>query len=272
MNNDYTISISTTPAEGNGALPVEYPADSADATDGTPATPVVGAQNEGQPQEPERPEPRQAARLVNLVVASAELFKSPADEAYATVTVGHHRETHAVTSSAFKRYLATRYYDRHDSPPDPMALKSALGVIEGRALIRGEVKEVFVRVGARNDTVYLDLGNKTWDVIEITRTGWRPAKKPPVKFRRPAGMQALPMPEPGGSINELRPFLNLESDEDFVLVVAFLVGALLPTGPYAHLQLVGEQGSGKSSLARVVRDLVDPNTVPLRGRSGVSVI
>ena len=50
------------------------------------------------------------------------------------------------------------------------------------------------------------------------------------------------------------------------MVVAFLVGALLPTGPYAHLQLVGEQGSGKSSLARIVRDLVDPNTVPLRGQ------
>ena len=205
MNDDFNNIIPGTPADGNGDPLGHHNADSADATDGASATPVVGAPNEGQPQEPERrdPPPPQAARLVNLVVSKAELFKSPADKAYATVTVGQHRETHAVTSSTFKRYLATRYYDRHDSPPDPMALKSALGVIEGRALIRGKVKEVFVRVGARNNTVYLDLGNTTWDVIEITRTGWRPAKKPLVKFRHPAGMQALPTPEPGGSINEL---------------------------------------------------------------------
>ena len=79
-------------------------------------------------------------------------------------------------------------------------------------------------------------------------------------------MQPLPMSERGGDINELRPFLNLATNDDFVLVVAFLVGALLPSGPYAHLQLVGEQGSAKSTLARVLRDLIDPNTVPLRGQ------
>ena len=206
-----------------------------------------------------------AARLVTLI-AKEDLFRSPADEAYVTVTVGQHRETHPVTSTTFKRYFAARYYDRYSAPPDPTALKSALDVIEGHALFRGDIKEVFVRVGGHNGKVYLDLGDQTWDVMEISRTGWYPVKEAPIKFRRPAGMQPLPKPERGGSIDELRPFLNLASEEDFILVVAFLVGTLLPTGPYAHLQLVGEQGSGKSSLARIVRSLVDSNTVPLRGQ------
>ena len=177
-----------------------------------------------------------------------------------------HHETHLVTSAGFERYLSALYYRIYGTPPDPTALKSALGVIEGHARFSGDTKDVFVRVGGRVGNVYLDLANKNWDVIMISRTGWRLADKAAIKFRRPPGMQPLPMPEKGRNINDLRPFLNLATNDDFVLVVAFLVGALLPSGPYAHLQLVGEQGSAKSTLARVLRDLIDPNTVPLRGQ------
>ena len=79
----------------------------------------------------------------------------------------------------------------------------------------------------------------------------------PVKFLRSRGMQALPEPEPGETIERLREFVNVESDEkgdpDFRLLVAWLVAALRPSGPYPVLILVGQQGSAKSSLARVCR-------------------
>ena len=41
--------------------------------------------------------------------------------------------------------------------------------------------------------------------------GWRIAEDPPVRFRRSAGMQPLPLPVQGGSIESLAPFLNLAS-------------------------------------------------------------
>jgi hypothetical protein len=37
-----------------------------------------------------------------------------------------------------------------------------------------------------------------------------------------------------------------------------------PCGPYPVLGLMGEQGSGKSSFAKILRSLVDPNTALLR--------
>ena len=75
----------------------------------------------------------------------------------------------------------------------------------------------------------------------------------------------LPLPEPvsGGSINALRPLLNVR-DEDFVLVVAYLVAALRPRGPYPVLALAGEQGTTKSTLPAFVRALIDPNAATLR--------
>lgn len=49
----------------------------------------------------------------------------------------------------------------------------------------------------------------------------------------------------------LRSFLNVRSDQDFVLIVAWLLAALRDRGPYPVLGLSGEQGTAKSTLARL---------------------
>ena len=77
-----------------------------------------------------------------------------------------------------------------------------------------------------------------------------------------------PSPFARGAIEELRPFLNLRSAcspaDDWYLLVAWLTAALRPRGPYPILILGGEQGTGKSTTARFLRALIDPNAVPLR--------
>jgi len=87
---------------------------------------------------------------------------------------------------------------------------------------------------------------------------------PPVRFRRAAGMKALPAPVIGGSIEALRPFLNVKSDNDFVLAVTWALACLRNRGPYPVIALSGEQGSAKSTFSAILRSLLDPNTAPLR--------
>ena len=100
--------------------------------------------------------------------------------------------------------------------------------------------------------------------VEIGPRGWRIADDAPVRFRRPAGMLPLPLPARGGSIEELAPFLNLPNRDDFVLVVAWLLGALRAGGPYPLLAISGEQGSAKTVLSKMLRALVDPSVAPVR--------
>jgi hypothetical protein len=85
-----------------------------------------------------------------------------------------------------------------------------------------------------------------------------------VRFRRAAGMKPLPMPLPGGSVETLRSFLNVRTDNDFVLVVAWVLAILRNRGPYPIIVLSGEQGSAKSTFTAILRALIDPNTAPLR--------
>jgi len=118
--------------------------------------------------------------------------------------------------------------------------------------------------GELNGALYLDLGDETWRAVEIDATGWRVIDNPPVRFRRASGMQPLPIPVSGGSIATLRSFLNVKSETDFVLVVAWALACLRSRGPYPVIVLSGEQGSAKSTFSAILRALLDPNTAPLR--------
>ena len=62
----------------------------------------------------------------------------------------------------------------------------------------------------------------------------------------------------------MRSFLNVQSDADFVLVVAWALACLRNRGPYPVIVLSGEQGSAKSTFSAILRALLDPNTAPLR--------
>ena len=83
-----------------------------------------------------------------------------------------------------------------------------------------------------------------------------------MRFRRCKAMLALPEPQPG-TIDDLRRFVNV-GDDDWPLMLSCGTAAMRPRGPYPILELQGEQGSAKSTVARVWRELVDPNAAPLR--------
>lgn len=215
-----------------------------------------------QVQEPAEPRQSQADLLVELASA-AELFHDPAGDCYATVPVGQHHETHRIRARGFRQWLARRFHEEQGKAPGSQAMQDALTVLEGQALFDGPEHPVHVRLAGHEDKIYFDLCDPAWRAVEIDASGWRIVADPPVKFRRAAGMLPLPVPEPGGNLDELRALLNI-GDGDWRLVVAWLVQALRPTGPYPVLVVNGEQGAAKTTLTRILRALVDPNMAPVR--------
>lgn len=199
-----------------------------------------------------------------LLSEGVRLFHTPDKEAYAKVKIDSHFEIWRMRDATFKRYLAQRIYKELQTVPRTQVLNDVLGSLEGNALFGGPEHDVFIRVAEEKSRIYLDLCNAAWQVVEITKHGWRVLSNSPVRFRRARGMKALCVPQPGGSITELWEFLNLASPDDFVIVLSWLVAALRPKGPYPVLVLQGEAGSAKSTAVKVLRELVDPNTAPLR--------
>jgi hypothetical protein len=164
--------------------------------------------------------PTQADILIDLA-QTAELFHALDETSFADLDINGHRETWPIRTKGFRRWLARRFFDATQGAPSSEALQSALNVIEARPHFDARERVVHVRVGGLDERLYLDLGDATSRAVEIDAAGWRVIDNPPVRFRRAAGMQPLPVPAAGGSIEILRSFLNVQSDNDFVLVVAW---------------------------------------------------
>ena len=207
--------------------------------------------------------PTQADILIDLAETVA-LFHAPDGSGYADLDINGHRETWPIRAKGFRRWLARRFFEETGGAPSSEALQSALNVIEAKAHFDAPERQVYIRVGGLDGRLYLDLGDDAWRAVEIDATGWRIVDNPPVRFRRASGMKAMPIPVGGGSIETLRSFLNVQTDADFVLVVAWALACLRNRGPYPMIVLSGEQGSAKSTFSAILRALLDPNTAPLR--------
>ncbi|MBP7232190.1 MAG: hypothetical protein KBA28_09685 [Syntrophaceae bacterium] len=205
----------------------------------------------------------QAQRLIELA-ADAELFKSPDDQAFATFAVSGHRETSALKSGRFRSWLKRKFYQETDRPPSSQPLQDAIGILESKAIFEGATYQVYTRIAGNGGNVYLDLANQNWEAVEITSSGWQVVQNPSVKFRRPKGMGALPYPAKDGNINLLKKYINLSSDNDFKLVVAWLIGALKQEGSFPLLAFNGEAGAAKSSGSEALKRAIDPASSPLR--------
>lgn len=201
--------------------------------------------------------------LLGIAANDSELWHTPDGAAYATIQVDGHREHWRIRSSTFRQWLGRRFYDQMQRVAGSQTLYDVVNTLEGKARFDGATRDLFVRVAGHDGRIYIDLGDDSWSVIEIDPEGWRIVNDPPVRFRRAKGMSSLPVPVQGGSVSELRRFVNV-SDRHWPLFLGWLVASFRPTGPYPILKLLGEQGSAKTTTARVARLIIDPNTAPVR--------
>jgi hypothetical protein len=129
-----------------------------------------------------------------------------------------------------------------------------------------ETHEVHHRV-ARGTTgqIFVDLHDQNNLVLEVDRDGYRHHDfddELPLFLRTP-GMTALPDPVGVvGNVELLRGFLNFGTENNWYLIIVFILYSLRPLGPYAILVVLGTAGSSKSTFSRILRLLIDPSSVP----------
>jgi hypothetical protein len=161
-----------------------------------------------------------------------------------------HRETWPVRSKRFRGWLRRRYYEATGGALNGQAISSEVDLLEARAQFDAPERSVHIRIAEHDGHVYFDLADEHWRAIEIGPDGWRVNRYPPVRFRRPAGMLPLPVPEQGGSIEALLSLLNLSSPNDFVLVVAWLWRRCDPAAPIHCWRYPGSKARPRPSCRK----------------------
>lgn len=158
--------------------------------------------------------------------------------------------------------LAAAYYKGQGKPPSQGALTDALTVIEGQAS-GADRQDAHLRVGSHASGIVLDLGGVDGRVILVTATGWEIRNRSPVLLKRTKLTARLEEPSEPGDLEPLRDLVNVD-DRHWPLLVGWLVAALLPDLPHPIMLLSGEQGTGKTTAAKLVAGLIDPSPAQVR--------
>jgi len=198
-------------------------------------------------------------RLIELAEKEVlEFFHDEQLEPWACIRVNGHREIHPIYSRAFRDWLAGRLWRTERRSVYNEALRAALSVLAAKARFEGRQCRLHTRAAWHEGGLWIDLTDPAWRAVRITRDGWDVVGDPPILFRRFPHQRPLEVERDGEVI--LPVVLN---EEERLLLTVWLVAAFIPGFPHPVLVLHGPQGAGKSTLARLLRRIVDPSGAEL---------
>lgn len=198
-----------------------------------------------------------------------ELFSSDVTgrrQGYLSRVVDGVRVTYSLDSEQAQHIVRAISADEFKQAIPAQSVRDVIGTLEMEASRSKLRRAVGLRVLEFEGTTLLDLCDDEGKLVRIASDGWKiiSAADVDVRFLRCAGMQALPVPVRGGSLDELRKLLNIKSKDDWLLLVGVITDAYRPATAFPTLMITGQAGSGKSTATRLIRGLLDPNSTPLR--------
>lgn len=176
--------------------------------------------------------------------------------------VDQHAEAHtfvggqAVPITRTNRALTDLLYKHEEKAPSNDGLIGARRVLDMLAHKSGEVRDLHTRAAYHEGAVFYELSPAR--VVRVDEHGWKVDPDPPVYFRAVKNLQPLPNPTPGGKLEDLAEWVNLKTDRDRRLFLAYVALAALAHVQRPILQTTGVMGAGKTTASRVVKRLLDP--------------
>jgi putative DNA primase/helicase len=217
-----------------------------------------------EPEEEEKSKQSSADVLIELMQGAVEeFFANDVGDVYARFSLDGVKQVHPVRGSTFKSFLTGLYYRAKGKALSSEALRQVIGIAEAEPLFNHQKRKTFLRCANMSGEVVYDLANESWESVYISPEGWKVGKSPANMVR---AANTLPQVEPsmGGNIDLIRPFLNVKSEADFILVVVWLAYCIAePELPKPIICLHGSKGAGKSTFQRVLRRLIDPAAAEL---------
>jgi hypothetical protein len=204
--------------------------------------------------------------LIELALKSGTLWHDSTGAGWVDFTVEENQQTARIRSKRFRDFLAQALWEQEERSINSEGWSEAVGTLEGLARFKGPEREVFLRVGKHEGSIYIDLGTDDWRIIRVSPSGWEviPYINCPIRFYRPDCQLPLPIPTRDGSLDDLWQLLNVR-ESDRPLVLGWILSTFTPDGSKPILTFSGEKGSGKSSAARLLKRLTDPTNVDMFG-------
>ncbi len=195
-----------------------------------------------------------------------EAFKDQFSTYFVRYSVNSRKEIQEVSSEEFFDFMYGKLYELMGRLPSVEAVKKVQQAIRSLITINKTIHSLYTRVATRGNDLLYDLANQDNEIVEITRDGWRVIKDNGITFRRISTQKQQVQPNPDAKIKDilrLQNYINIP-DSQLLLFIVYLVSCFF-AGKFARPISVfaGEKGGAKSTMTRLVNDLVDPTEADL---------
>ena len=201
--------------------------------------------------------------LIEFARERLQLWHDVDGTGFASIEIDGHNEHYKLTDFRLRTLLEDQFFKKTSKIPHRELFHSAMRILEAEARL-GPKHDACTRITKYGDDIYLDLCDEQWRAVRIRRSGWEIVEHPTVKFLRKPGMRALPVPVAADDLKDFLALVNIHDPDSQKLAVAWLIGALDPTGPYPLLALIGLHGCGKTTSQKAFKKLLDPCKMLLR--------
>lgn len=137
--------------------------------------------------------------------------------------------------------------------------------LQAHAEMHNTITPTWSRVSPIKDGIEIDVGDEEHTRVRISNGRVETISNgSEVLFYRPALLKPMVFPSESGNWRLLKKYVNLD-DMSFLLFMAWLSYTLahpkISSSKYVILAILGGQGSGKSLLSKIIKDLIDPSVV-----------
>lgn len=185
-----------------------------------------------------------------------EIFLNQYGESFAAYKIGQRIEVERIQSNKFFNYARACIYQTTGNIEVDSAIEKRISLMDAVAHIENRVLPLDIRVSGNQDRILIDgIDN----LFEVTSGGWKKLISPEIRFIRHTGMEPLPEPAESGNIEEFFDYFHIENSDERLLMKVFLVCSFVPHIAHPLLAIYGAQGSGKTTLTKLLQKIIDPH-------------
>jgi energy-coupling factor transporter ATP-binding protein EcfA2 len=201
---------------------------------------------------------QEISKILKLIESvGTKLFHDELGEPYASIPQGNHLKTMRIGGKQFNRWLSKLVWDNMKKAIRTDTKLNVIAILEAKACAEGGTIPLYIRVAWHNDNLWYDLSDGR--AVNSDKKGWQIIEQPPIMFRNFSHQKQQTVPSRVGDIKELLKFINVSDPEKQLLLLVWVVSCFIPDFPHPILCIHGPQGSSKSTLCKILKDIIDPS-------------
>ncbi len=173
-----------------------------------------------------------------------------------------------IKSTSFNEWLTATYCNMHQEKKHITndRLNCAIKTCNETTLQHGKEESIYKRIAGVDGDLYINLKNKDRQLVKIEKGGSFEVidNTGEVNFKEIRSAKAMALPSKTGDFNLLRKYINC-NDDSWELIKGFILACFMDKPPYPILVLCGGAGTGKTTLTKLLKRIIDPNSAETVG-------